>query len=111
MDKVKMVLMEWHKSPKIGVGIILLICFILYWFIMIPAESSPYEYMNKVPVSHMAAGSHLVKETARQEFAQSESVFGNTMEEVTVNKYYPPVPIPSEMQFKLRNVTPHMASI
>jgi hypothetical protein len=95
--------MEWRKSPKIGMAIILVICVILYWFIMTPLDSYP----PSPPVAQMVADPQYTKEMARQELAESENVFGNTMEESIVSKFYPAIPVPTNVQLKLRNVRPH----
>ncbi len=106
MSVMKRVLMEWNKSPKIGIALLLGICGLLYWFAM-SSDSSPHEYMHMAPVAQMVAGPQYTKEMARHELAESASVFGNTMEESVVSKFYPPLPVPTEMQLKLRNVRPH----
>lgn len=103
---------DWMKSPKMGIGMFVLIVSLLYVFAMIPVESSsPHEYMNRAPVSQMVAGASRQKEMARQDFAESARVIGNTFEDSVVSKYFPPAPIPTDMAYKLRNVTPYLSSI
>jgi hypothetical protein len=106
-----MTFQTWMKTPKMGIGILLLIGGLLYLFAMVPinspASTSPYTYMNRTP--SMEAETSRSNEMARRELAETQSVFGNTYEESVVTKYFPPVPVPSYITDKLRNVMPHSA--